>query len=364
MIRARIVTALFRKDLVDAIRETRIVVSLLTPILLAVIYNSVFPDAKAQVVKTAYAGPEGTAVVRLLLGRADASQSTELRLRHVASADDARQLVFTKDVDVAFVLPEDVDDAIRGGRAPTIRVIQPDLPSAGAAYVQGSLETAARTLAAQRPPAVVTTETASGNATEQSVLSQLGPRKYFVLATIVMMIGMIAVLAVPIMLTEEVERKTLDALLLVGSYLEVIAAKALVGLAYVAVSVVVMLGLTRLRPDDQLTFGAGTLVVAVALIGLGLLIGGLFRNAQQVYSWSSVILIPVILPAFVTGLPLPAWLDALLRATPTGQGMRIIANGLAGHGVFTEIWQSYAVVLAWCAAVYGVLAWQLARRES
>jgi MFS family permease len=195
-------------------------------------------------------------------------------------------------------------------------------------------------------------------------MGQIGPRKYFVLATVVMMLGMIAILAVPIMLTEEVEKKTLDALLLVGSYLEVIAAKALVGLTYTAISVVVMLRLTRLGPDDLPTFVAGTGLLALTLIGLGLLLGGLFRSAQQVYSWSSVMLLPVIGPAFAVGLPVPDAVDLVFKALPTSQGMRIMTNGLAGKALFVDVWQSYVVLLAWAIVLYGVLAWRLSRRES
>jgi ABC-type uncharacterized transport system permease subunit len=97
---------------------------------------------------------------------------------------------------------------------------------------------------------------------------------------------------------------------------------------------------------------------------LGLLIGGLFKSAQQVYSWSSVMLLPVIGPAFAVGLPVPAALDTLFKFLPTSQGMRIMANGLAGKAVFSDVWLSLAVLLAWVAAAYGVLAWRLSRRES
>src|SRR5678816_425484 len=176
---------------------------------------------------------------------------------------------------------------------------------------------------------------------------ELGARRYFVLATVVMMLGMIAVLAVPIILTEEAEKKTLDALLLVANYREVILGKALVGLAYSAVSVAVMLGLTRLQPVDIPTFVIGTALLAVALIGLGLLLGGMFKTASQVYTWSSVVLLPIIGPAFVAGLPVPDALDLALRAFPTFQGMRIMTNGLAGKPLFTDIWISYAVMLVW-----------------
>ena len=82
------------------------------------------------------------------------------------------------------------------------------------------------------------------------------------------------------------------------------------------------------------------------------------------YSWSSVMLIPVIGPAFVVGLPIPAALDALFRALPTSQGMRILANGLAGKALFSDVWLSYLVLAIWAAAMYGLLAWRLSRRES
>ncbi len=364
MIRPRIVITLFRKDVVDGLRESRVLVSLLTPIILAVLYNTIFPDEKIFEAKVAYAGPETSAIVQTLKTRAETGQSVSLKLQHVATAADARRLVESKDVDVAFVLPNDVDDAIRAGRSPVIAVIQPQIPNGSANFVESSIQAGARELAGQKPPAVLTSETVQVGSADQGVMGQMGPRRYFVLATVVMMLGMIAVLAVPIMLTEEVEKKTLDALLLVGSYLEVIAAKALVGLAYTAISVAVMLGLTRLRPEDIPTFVAGTGLLAVALIGIGLLIGGLFKSAQQVYSWSSVMLIPVIGPAFAVGLPIPGAADLVLRALPTSQGMRIMANGLAGKALFADVWQSFAVLVIWAAAMYGLLAWRLSRRES
>ena len=364
-LRPRIVLTLFRKDMVDGIRESRVLISLLTPIILAVLYNAIFPEDRVFEAKVAYAGPESSAIVQTLKTRAETGSSVSLRLTHAATADEARRLVANKTVDVAFVLPDDVDDAIRAGRAPAIALLEPETPGAAASFVESSIQAGARSLAGQKPPAVVATESVkTGASADAGVMAQMGPRKYFVLATVVMMIGMIAVLAVPMMLTEEVEKKTLDALLLVGSYLEAIAAKALVGLTYTALSVAAMLALTRLRPDDLATFAGGAALTALALIGAGLLIGGLFRSAQQVYSWSSVMLIPVIGPAFAVGLPVPNAIDLVFKILPTSQGMRILANGLAGRALFADVWQSYAVLVVWAVALYGLLAWRLARRES
>ena len=365
MIRPRIIRALFRKDIVDGLRESRVLISLLTPIILAVLYNTLFPENKIFEAKVAYAGPENSAIVQTLQTRAQTGQAVSLKLQHVGSADEARRLVASKDVDVAFVLPDGVDDAIKAGRTPTIALIEPEVASSASTFVETSLETGASALAGQRAPASIVTENVkTGGSADQGVMGEMGPRRYFVLATVVMMLGMISMLAVPIMLTEESEKKTLDALLLVGSYLEVIVSKALVGLAYAGLSVAVMLALTRLRPLDMVTFVAGTGLLALALIGVGLLIGGLFRSAQQVYSWSSLMLLPVIGPAFAVGLPVPDAIDALLKVLPTSQGMRIMANGLAGAPLFTDVWLSFAVLLVWVAGAYGLLAWRLSRRES
>ena len=360
--RIPIIAAIFRKDVVDAVRDSRVLVSLLTPIILALLYNSIFPEERLVEAKIAYAGPENSALVRTLADRA--GQTVSLKLRHVDSDAEARHLVVTQDVDAAFVLPADVDDAIRQGRRPTITLIQPTTGGSTANFVSASLEAGIRALSGQPPVATVAVERVQAGSAEAGVLGEVGARRYFVLATVVMMLGMIAVLAVPIILTEEAEKKTLDALLLVANYREVILGKALVGVAYSAVSVAIMLGITRLRPLDLPTFVIGTGLLAVSLIGLGLLLGGLFKTAGQVYTWSSVLLLPIIGPAFVAGLPVPDALDLALRAFPTFQGMRIMTNGLAGKTLFGDVWISYAVLLAWVAIAYGALAWRLSRRES
>ena len=365
MIRPGIVRTLWRKDMVDGIRESRVLVSLLTPVLLAVMYNALFPDNKTLEAKAAYVGPETSAIVQMLRSRAEASQSVDLKLQHLATVDEARHAVGTKDVDIAFVLPDDVDDAIKSGRTPTISLIEPEVVTPGGSFVDSTIQSAVRTVAGQKPAATISTENVNtGTSPNATAIQSMGTRKYFVLGTIVMMLGMVAILAVPIMLTEEVEKKTLDAVLLIARYLEVILAKALVGLAYAALAVAVMLVLTRLRPGDMRMFIVGGVFTGFTLIGLGLLLGGLFKSAQQVYSWSSVILLPIIAPPFLVGIGLPAWADMLVRLAPTSEGMRIMANGLAGQAVFADLWQAFAILAGWSVVFYGILAIRLARRES
>src|SRR3954470_1798403 len=154
--------------MVDAVRESRVLISLLTPIILAVLYNVMFPENKVFEAKVAYVGPETSAIVETLKTRAEAGQSVSLKLQHVASVDDARRLVASKDVDVAFVLPDGVDAAVRAGATPTSARFEPEPGGAPASFVEWSLDAGIRALAPQKPPATIATErVATGGSSDE-----------------------------------------------------------------------------------------------------------------------------------------------------------------------------------------------------
>src|SRR5690606_30305461 len=117
--------------------------------------------------------------------------------------------------------------------------------------------------AEQRPPAQIGYDLIDTG--QPAVFERLGLTRYFVLASVIMLIGFIAMLALPTILAEESEKKTLDALVLVASYADVIAAKALVGICYTAFGVPLLLLLTRLRPANLPLF-AGTVALFSATL--------------------------------------------------------------------------------------------------
>jgi len=136
-----------------------------------------------------------------------------------------------------------------------------------------------------------------------------------------------------------------------------------VGLVYTAVAVLLMLGLTRSGLGDPLGFGAAIFVLTVTLTGFGLLMGGLFRNATQLNTWSSVVLLPFIAPVYAVGLPVPDGVNMLLRGLPTSQATRLAINALAGERIFGDPWLSYLVLIGWGVFAYGLVLWHLSRRE-
>jgi hypothetical protein len=197
-----------------------------------------------------------------------------------------------------------------------------------------------------------------------SAFIALGARKVFVLVAVILMLAMIAVYALPAVLTEETEKRTVEALTLIASDAEVIVAKSMFGLTYCVISVPLMLVITRVVPENVALFVVDIVLTSVTLVGLGLLLGGLMHTQTQLNTWSTVALIPLMAPAIVIQLPLPGWAEAIVSVLPTAQTMRLGVNALAGRQLFGAEWLSVAIILGWGVAAYGLVWWRLSRQEA
>jgi ABC-2 type transport system permease protein len=359
----RVILTIALKDLRDAIRDGRILMALLLPIGLGVVYNVVMPDVQKPVVTVAIASADATQLPAAL--RAIAGSTVDLRFNNVASAAEVTAQVEAKKADVGLVLPAGFDAAVAAGSAPTLAVVQPPGSSTlGAIYIGSALDGGLRSMAGQHAPAVITTQTAQPAHDAASVMTNLGARKYMVLGTLIMLIAMIAIYVLPIILTEEFEKKTADAILMVGTQSDLVAAKVAVGLIYLAVSVPLLLLVAKMAPANLPLFAAALVLLAVTMIGFGLLLGALVRSVSQLNTWSSVPLLLVLMPVFFVALDLPSWVQTVLGATPGSQAMRLLVDGLTGQAMYGGWTLGFGVIAAWAVAVYAVLIRTLSRREA
>jgi ABC-2 type transport system permease protein len=357
------IRAIYRKDLRDAVRDSRVLTAVLMPLMLGVIYSFIFSDdVKTQKIKVGIVSATPTQLQSAISNEAPPA----FKLTFV-SASDAATLegqVRRKDADIGLVLPPGFDAALGSGATPTLTVLLPSSPGFDRAYVAAVLDRSVRALSGQAPPARIVQHPlppASGSA---NVLDVLGARTNFVLISIVLLLAMIAVYAVPAVLVEETEKKTIDALTLIASSADVIAAKALFGIALSVVAVPVLLVMTRGRAAEVGALVPVVAISAVVLVGLGLLLAGLFRTQQQVNTWSGAFLLALLAPAFTVGMPTPDTVNAVLWVLPTGHSFRLIANAFAGRDLYPHEALSYAVLIAWAAGAYGLLWWRLARQEA
>lgn len=359
----RIIQTIFRKDLIDAIRDGRVAIALIVPILIGVSYAYLFDDDTTDPTPTysvAVASVDPTTVTDQLTTLS--GTGIDLTVHRFGTDADVRAAVRDGDDDLGLVVPAGFDAAIAAGQRPELAVLTPPEPTAGTTFLLTALDPALRTLAGQGPPAQVTVSaTAAG---EPSLFDRIGLRNYMLTFSMIFLVGMIAVFAIPIILTEEIEKKTLDALVMIASYGDVMIGKALVGLVYIAVATVITLALASAEPGNVGLFALAMAALSVALLGFGLFIGGLFRSANQLNTWGSLLLFPLITPAFLVALPLPDWGHALVTAFPTGAAAKEITNGLTGETIYDGAVLSFAVMIAWALAGFLLLGWQLRRRQA
>jgi ABC-2 type transport system permease protein len=357
------ITAIYRKDLRDALRDSRIIIAVLMPLLIGLVYSFMFKDDTKPTAKLGVVASASTQLPAAL----QAATKAALQLKVQSFADQAAltRQVRDKKVDVGLVVPAGFDSALKSGASPKLTVILPASPSFGGDYVAAVLDRVTQSLAGQVPAATIALVTLPATAgTADSALAALGARKMFVLVAVILMLAMIAVYALPAVLTEETEKRTVEALTLIASDAEVIVAKSLFGLTYCVISVPLMLAITRVVPENLALFVSAIVLTSVTLVGLGLLLGGLMRTQTQLNTWSTVALMPLIVPAIVVGLPVPGRVEAVVSAIPTAQTMRLGVNALAGRQLFGAEWLSFAIILGWAVAAYGLVWWRLSRQEA
>ena len=359
----RIALAIAAKDLKDALRDGRVLLPLLMPLGLGVLYNFTMPEVQKPTITVAIASADSTQLPDAL--RAVSGTAVVLKFSDQASAENVRSQVEAKKADVGLVVPAGFDAAVAAGEAPSLLLVRPSgVQPTGAIYVASALDGALRQMAGQHPPAVVKSETVSLPKDTASMMLDVGVRKYLVLGTLIMLIAMIAIYVLPVLLTDEYEKKTADALLLVGSQVDLVAAKVMIGLIYIAVSVPLLLLVTGMRPANLPLFAGAMAALSVMLLGAGLLLGALVRSVSQLNTWSGIPLLLVIMPVFFVGIGLPDWIQPVLGALPGSPAMKLMVDGFTGTALYGGWLVSFAIIAAWAVVVYAILIRTLARRET
>lgn len=360
----RRIGAIYRKDMRDALRDSRVLTALLTPLLIGLLYSFMFSDdAATQKVKVGII-PSGTTTLTKAIAE-QTPESVKLTFVTMTDAAELRDQVQREKLDVGLILPPDFDADVRAGTSPTLTIVMPSAPTQfGGDFVAALVDRSVQSMAGRAPAAHIEQQTLPADPGGSSVaLNALGQRKVFILVSIIMLLAMISVYAVPAVLIEESERKTMDALTLIASTAEVIAAKAQFGITLCLVSVPVLLVVTRGRPDDVVGLLIAIVLSAIVLVGIGLLFAGLLKTQQQVNTWSGVVLLLLLAPAFTIGLPTPEVVNNVLAFLPTVYTFHLVADAFAGRTLYPHEWLSYVVLLAWGAGAYGLLWWRLSRQE-
>ncbi|WP_205695535.1 ABC transporter permease [Conexibacter sp. SYSU D00693] len=349
---ARRVVAILLKDLQDAVRDGRVLVLLLLPIAMAIFYNATtddqdeLPTAEVAMVDRADVG------VSRELQRA-AGRSVELELRNASSREAAERLVRDDDAEFAVV--------VREGRRPTAQVLVPPDASPTAQSVV-ALVPDALARATGRPPAT-DVQVSALRLADRDPIDVVGQRAFTVLIAILLLATFVAMMVVPMQMAEELETGTFGALRLAATGPEVLTAKAVAGVVYTAVGVVLSVVLTSLDVEDPVLFVAANVGLVVSLVGFGLLLGLLVANANAINTYGGFALIPLLGLALAVFFVETGWFATVLDLLPFSQATRLMGDALSAERPFDAGAAAWAVIAVWAVAGYAVLARIATRRE-
>ncbi|MBN1137270.1 MAG: ABC transporter permease [Anaerolineae bacterium] len=353
----RIVAAIARKDIVDAIKNLYVLFSLVLPVGILLLFGVMFPDASEVGTMTIAVYDQGDSRLVNSLRGTDGVQVIEVRSEEELLAQARKQAV------IGLVLPAGFDSAVQAGEQPELSAYLNARRGGGErAAAQRLVERQLWALVDQIEPARVTWWAAGSSAGDGTEIEfQLD--RYLLVVLLVMGLSMTGAFVVPMLLVEEKEKRTLEALLISPARpLEVVLGKALTGLFYSLLLSGLILLLARGWTGDWPVTLVVVVLGALFAVAVGLLMGGLFRTTNQVNTWSTIVVLAIMAPSWTTMIDSPPAMETALRLVPTYYLGHALQLSLAGQATVGSVWLDLAVLAGATALLVAAVVWTL-RRE-
>jgi len=354
----RVILVIARKDIVDAVKNLYILFCLVLPIGVSLLLRLIFagPDDLGTLTVAVY-DPTGSHLV------------TELRALpqvHLLEVDTAQQLTAEVERNAVggLALPVNLDAAVDAGEQPEITVyLNRQRGGGGMAAFQRLVEQQVWAMTGRAMPVhIVWADVAApaGLQTEGTLRLDL----YLITLFLVVVLAMTGAFVVPLLLVEEKEKHTLEFLLVSpAGPAEVVAGKALTGLVYSLLIAGILITLNQGWVGDWPVALLAVLLGALFTVAVGLLMGSIFRTTMQVNTWSSIVMLVLMVPSWLTVLRIPTALEAALRLIPTHYLVEVLKLALAGESSLVRVWDDLALLLASVVFAFAAVVWVLRRED-
>lgn len=352
-----VVSAITRKDVVDAIRHRYLLTALVTPLLVALLFRVMLPGDNGRTVLNVVVYDAGNSALL-----AELRNTPRMGVVEASSADAIAGVVKKSNAIGGLAVPANFDADIASGKQPQLTVyVNNEKTVFEQAAFRRILDQMVRAAAKQPEPAnlvwVDVGETAEDTLKGGTSLNQM-----LLPLLLILTFGMTGALVVPLLIVEEKEKRTLDFLLSSPATLnEIIAGKALTGVVYTLLIAGLLVGINRqLIHDWPLTLS--TMVLGLLfVVGVGLVIGSVLNNTMQVNTWASFVLIVLLAPSFPV-IGLSGWFDKAMRVVPTYYLSEALKMSMAGT-MSRQLWVYLGVLLVCTFVVFMAAAWALRRRS-
>lgn len=351
----RIIWAIARKDMVDAIKNKTILTVLVTVAFVVLMYRALPYLEDEQPALLLHDAGDSVLTAQL-------ETSPNLRLYTYGSPERVEDLVpETDSPEIGLIFPKGLDQQIQEGR--------PVRLDGYVAYwipedqVRDLQQLVAREMAslAGRPVAI------EFNVTR---LYPLDPGHaaggFMVSIAVVLVLAMIGILVVVHLMLEEKQTKTLDALRVAPvTPLQMLLGKAVTGMAYCLLGMAIVFALNGRYITNWGLALAAAFCGALLAVGLDIWLGTLFDSRQQLTMWGLVLMAILLLPPFLVILEslFPAPVIAAAHWVPTAAVAWLIRASFPPHAAAGPALLRLGYILLWTAGMYALAAWQVRRLE-
>ena len=352
---ARVVAAIARKDIVDAVRNRYLLFALLTPLMVAIALRLLQPGIDSLTRMTVVVHDPGKSKMI-----SELRAVPRMNVIDAVSADAVAGEVEKREATGGLALPATFDADIAAGKQPPLTIYLNQ--TNGAIRQAGFRQLVERLVMSlrQQPPPVSAVWINVGKAEERAAPGVFNLDQMLFPLLLLLNFAMAGALVVPLLLVEEKEKYTLDFLLTSpASQFEIIAGKALTGILYSALIAGLLLILNQRLiknwPLTVLTVFLGLLLV----VGVGLLMGALFKNSMQVNTWASGVLLLLMAPSFPS-MGMPVAVESVARLIPTHYFVEALRLASAGTNS-VRLWWHLAAVLGFTLLTFFAATWALRR---
>jgi ABC-2 type transport system permease protein len=342
----RIALAIARKDVVDAFRNLYLLSAVLFPVGLSLLFSLAFSPDNGFRLGTVAVYDQGSS---RLAGQLEAHPL----ITQVVEVDSRDALVDAVRGDAlgGLALPAGFDQAVAEGQSPRLEVLVDGSRGGGElAAFRRMVDVQLRELAGLPEPAQVV----EADVTADPAAAGPGPgvQGMILVVLIVLALTMTGAFVVPTLLVEEKERHTLKTILVSpASYTDVVAGKALAGLLYALLGAGILLALNDGLRGNVVAMALAVLLGAIFLVQVGLLLGALFSTTAQVNTWSSVVMLVLIIPTWLGGNLATEWLNTVVRVISLARGGAPVS----------AMWTSFGVLAACAVVLFVAVVWVLRR---
>ncbi|MEJ2733189.1 MAG: ABC transporter permease [Anaerolineae bacterium] len=353
----RVIGAITAKDMLDAIKDAKILVVLLSALVVVVLYKTMpsWLDADLPPRLALYDAGNSNLVAQL-------EQSTEFDLLLMSSQAEMERYVGdqTKVVQ-GLVLPAGFDQAVESSDPLELDGYVDHWVSDAAADESRSFFEEQLTELTGKPVQI--------RLESDTVYTHpYGGQTVMVAFVLVFVLVILGLTLTPNLMIDEKEARTMEALLVSpASAGQVVIAKALAGLFYSLVAAAVVLAVFATTIAHWEVAILAVLSGSLLGVALGLLLGTVISVRQQLILWSSVLMVPLFLPVMLSvilaDIQAPASVRTLVDLIPTVALSKVVRLAVAAEAPWTEVGPALALVAGCATLLLVVVAWLVRRSD-